>query len=75
MQSLKARGVYGCTSEPAIARRIALVAAAPLARMQSNGFQIREDVVIFDGRSAAETGCSARQRNAKGRLPATLKRG
>lgn len=39
----------------ATARRIALVAAAPLARMQTKRLQIRDDVVMFDELPAAES--------------------
>ena len=39
----------------ATARRIALVAAAPLARMQTKRLQIRDDVVMFDELSVAES--------------------
>jgi len=39
----------------ATAYRIALVAAAPLARMQTKRLQIRPDVVMFDTLPAAET--------------------
>ena len=39
----------------ATARRIALVASAPLARMQTKRLQIRGNVVMFDELSAAES--------------------
>lgn len=38
----------------ATARRIALVASTPLARMQTKRLQIREGVILFDERTAAE---------------------
>lgn len=41
--------------ESATARRIALIAAAPLARMQTKRLQVREDVVMFDELPDAES--------------------
>lgn len=38
----------------ATARRIALVAAAPLARMQTKRLQVRDNVVMFEDLSTAE---------------------
>jgi len=38
----------------ATARRIALIAAAPLARMQTKRLQIRDNVVMFDDAASAQ---------------------
>ena len=48
----------------ATARRIALVAAAPLARMQTKRLQIRDDIVMFDELADAQRWLFADKRPA-----------